>query len=185
MAAANDPTTLYTSTEFEECAGTIPFDLATGRICLIHKSRRDVWILPKGHRDRGETREEAALRETCEETGYRCHLPKVNMSTRIIPAGDTGYRQEKPPIYKGVSEPVAVMVRELPDKWGVRSIKFIWWYIAAIDGKVSDAEAQGHGENFESGLFGYEEALQKLTYQVDREVVGKAVEIIKATYGVN
>ena len=35
---------------------------------------RPVWTLPKGTLAPGETNEQAALREVCEETGYRCQV---------------------------------------------------------------------------------------------------------------
>ena len=41
---------------------------------VVHRPRYDDWSLPKGHLDRGETWEEAALREVREETGVRCAI---------------------------------------------------------------------------------------------------------------
>lgn len=41
-----------------------------GRLCLVRPVGRGLWALPKGHRDPGETPEQAALREVAEETGY-------------------------------------------------------------------------------------------------------------------
>jgi 8-oxo-dGTP pyrophosphatase MutT (NUDIX family) len=38
-------------------------------LCTEHK-RGPVWVLPKGHIEQGETREQAAVREVQEETGY-------------------------------------------------------------------------------------------------------------------
>ena len=35
---------------------------------------RPVWTLPKGTLAEGETSEQAALREVCEETGYHCRV---------------------------------------------------------------------------------------------------------------
>jgi 8-oxo-dGTP diphosphatase len=43
-------------------------------ICVVHRPRYDDWSLPKGKLDRGETFEQAALREVLEETGLRCRL---------------------------------------------------------------------------------------------------------------
>ena len=43
-------------------------------ICLVHRPRYDDWSLPKGKLDRGESFEQAALREVLEETGLRCRL---------------------------------------------------------------------------------------------------------------
>ena len=41
---------------------------------VVHRPRYDDWSLPKGHLDRGESWEEAALREVREETGVRCAI---------------------------------------------------------------------------------------------------------------
>jgi 8-oxo-dGTP diphosphatase len=35
-----------------------------------------IWTFPKGHIEKGETSETAALREVQEETGYRCEIEK-------------------------------------------------------------------------------------------------------------
>jgi len=43
-------------------------------VLVVHRPRYDDWSLPKGKLDRGESFEEAALREVLEETGLRCRL---------------------------------------------------------------------------------------------------------------
>jgi len=43
-------------------------------IAVIHRPRYDVWSLPKGKVDPGETAPVAAVREVHEETGHRCVL---------------------------------------------------------------------------------------------------------------
>ena len=43
-------------------------------VCVVHRPRYGDWTLPKGKLDKGETFEEAALREVLEETGLRCRL---------------------------------------------------------------------------------------------------------------
>ena len=45
-----------------------------GSVLVVHRPRYDDWSLPKGHLNRGETWEEAALREVREETGVRCAI---------------------------------------------------------------------------------------------------------------
>ena len=48
--------------------------LHDGRVALIHRPKYDDWSLPKGKLDRGESWEDAALREVEEEIGLRCRL---------------------------------------------------------------------------------------------------------------
>jgi 8-oxo-dGTP diphosphatase len=43
-------------------------------VLLVHRPRYDDWSLPKGKLDRGESWEDAAVREVEEETGLRCEL---------------------------------------------------------------------------------------------------------------
>jgi 8-oxo-dGTP pyrophosphatase MutT (NUDIX family) len=51
---------------------------------LVHRSAYDDWTFPKGKLLRGETEEEAAVREVEEETGLRCQLGRE--------VGTTSYR---------------------------------------------------------------------------------------------
>ena len=41
-------------------------------LCVVHRPKYDDWSLPKGKLDRGESFEQAAVREVLEETGLRC-----------------------------------------------------------------------------------------------------------------
>src|SRR3712207_412589 len=51
-------------------------------LCLVHRPRYDDWSLPKGKLDRGESFEDAAVREVWEETGLRCRLLQELPETR-------------------------------------------------------------------------------------------------------
>jgi 8-oxo-dGTP diphosphatase len=46
----------------------------TVAIAIAHRPRYDEWSLPKGKLDKGESWEDAALREVEEEIGLRCRL---------------------------------------------------------------------------------------------------------------
>ncbi|MDQ3647409.1 MAG: NUDIX hydrolase [Actinomycetota bacterium] len=59
-----------------------------GRVLLVHRPRYDDWTLPKGKLDRGETFEEAALREVREETGLRCTLGREVATTEYRDSKD-------------------------------------------------------------------------------------------------
>ena len=45
-----------------------------GRVAIVYRPKYDDWTFPKGKLERGETEEEAALREVEEETGLQCEL---------------------------------------------------------------------------------------------------------------
>lgn len=45
-----------------------------GRVAVVYRPKYDDWTFPKGKLERGETEEQAALREVEEETGLICEL---------------------------------------------------------------------------------------------------------------
>jgi 8-oxo-dGTP pyrophosphatase MutT (NUDIX family) len=64
------------SPRLEFSAGGLVFDEA-GRVLLIRARdlrHQPVWTLPKGALKPGESSADAALREVCEETGWRCEV---------------------------------------------------------------------------------------------------------------
>jgi 8-oxo-dGTP pyrophosphatase MutT (NUDIX family) len=66
----------------EISAGGLVFNRRTGKFLLI-LDQNGRWALPKGHLERGETAEQAALREVSEETGLPLERLKIlkNIST--------------------------------------------------------------------------------------------------------
>ena len=57
-----------------------------GLVAVVHRPRYDDWSLPKGKLDRGESWEDAALREVLEETGLRCELGEQLPEVRYMDA---------------------------------------------------------------------------------------------------
>ncbi len=55
-------------------------------IILVHRPRYDDWSFPKGKLDRGETFEQAAVREVAEETGLVCELGHELPATEYLDA---------------------------------------------------------------------------------------------------
>jgi 8-oxo-dGTP pyrophosphatase MutT (NUDIX family) len=52
------------------------------QVLLVHRRHPRLWALPKGTPDSGETIEETALRETCEETGLKVEIERPLRSIR-------------------------------------------------------------------------------------------------------
>jgi 8-oxo-dGTP diphosphatase len=55
-------------------------------IILVHRPRYDDWSFPKGKLDKGESYEDAAVREVAEETGLVCALGHELPSTEYVDA---------------------------------------------------------------------------------------------------
>ncbi|KAH9476490.1 8-oxo-(d)GTP phosphatase [Psilocybe cubensis] len=177
MAAPRHPTTQYLAGSFVLSAGSVLFrrraSTNTLEICILHQLTRDEWLLPKGRKDRGETIEQAAVRETYEETGYVCALWPQRMPTRATVPGVSNVHVVE--IAGGLVEPIAVTVRDL----GSSNSKIIFWYITVVEEGVEKVEgSQMENENFESVFVDVEDAVERLTFQVDREVVNLAIDIV-------
>ena len=195
MAVSALPTTTYPASHFLESAGCVIFHLSSAHICLQKYLReQDRWILPKGRRNLNESRPCAALREVKEETGYACRLLPVTMQTRCPPADDDDPNvPDLPREESRITEPFMLMVRDTTaatasksDLFGEEeSVKLIWWYVAVYEGNI-DQTSQGlspKGEDWYSvEWFSYRDAVERLSFETDREVVRRAIEIVEATY---
>jgi 8-oxo-dGTP pyrophosphatase MutT (NUDIX family) len=180
------------------------------QICLIHHISRADYLLPKGRVERSEHPFFGALRETAEETGYALDalrsLP-VRMYTRApaVGAEDSGPTQVEEAVCE---EPFMCTIREYgttvskrkegetrtattDDRLvghGPRHTKIIWWYLAElIDDdapSISHEERRDEDKIYRSEFVNASEVLQHATFEQDREILRKALELVKGTYGV-
>ncbi|KAK6840185.1 NUDIX domain-containing protein [Apiospora arundinis] len=132
------------------------------KVCLLHYMAKDQWLLPKGRRNCRETRQAAAVREVREESGYACRLRPVTMPTRA-PLGAGGGRRQ-----------------------GLRA------HVPGPHGAVH-ARARGGGEDgtdyepgepevhFAPAFFDCDAALKKLTFQKDRDVLRRAMDLVETS----
>ena len=80
-----------------QSAGTLLYRTREGRleVLLVHPSgnynRRAPWSIPKGHPEEGESLEQAARRETREETGVT--------PAELVPLGSIDYRRSRKRIH--------------------------------------------------------------------------------------
>lgn len=117
-------------------------------IVLIYLKSRNVWSLPKGAIERGESQGETALREVEEETGLRAKIVQ-----RI----------------GGISYTFFIKDRDS------RCFKNVDYYLMEfIEGSTDDHDS----EVDEVGWFPIDEALEKVIYKGDREIIKKAREIL-------
>jgi len=169
MSTSKHPTSQYFANEFTVSSGSIPFRRAVHsispnssqsgwEICILYHRPGAEWLLPKGRKEPGETIQETAVRETYEETGYRCKLLlELEKST----------------------EPIAVTIRHLKEN----NVKIIWWFVSIVEeGTTKQLNTQMANEDFVSEFMPAEEAIAKLTFQGDRDLAAKALEYVRVSY---
>ncbi len=161
-----------------ESVGAVLFRLSSREICILHLLKRDEYILAKGRRNCGETRQDTAVREVSEETGFTCRLLPVNMYTRAPPAVETEELDDRPRLYTKICEPFTLQIRQL----GQGQVKLIWWFVAAVDEDVPQEDTLLEGGRYSVEFHSYEAVLDKLTFQMDREMVEKAIEVVENPY---
>jgi 8-oxo-dGTP diphosphatase len=82
-----------------------------GQVLVVHRPRYDDWSLPKGKLERGESWEEAALREVLEETGVGGRLLRELDGDRYL---DRKGRPKR--VRWWLMQPVAIDVHEPDDE---------------------------------------------------------------------
>lgn len=176
MATPPNRTDQYTSEEFVESCGAILFDSQIQEVCLIHYIEKGEWLLAKGRRNCGESRHEAALRELREETGHQAKLHPVWMSTRAPPLDEEGHVPDQARSYQGLTEPFMMTMRRLGNEQE-KNVKIIWWYIAALHEGVVPGSNESGEEKFKPEFFPLDVAAKKLSFNDDRKVLEKAIEL--------
>ena len=179
MAESRFKSEQYTSEEFVESAGAVLFRLSSRKICVLRHLEYNEYVLAKGRHNCGEASQVAALREVTEETGFVCRLLPVNMYTRAPPAVESEQADDQARFYTGACEPFTLQIRHL----GKDHVKLIWWFVAAVDEETppKDRDAQDK-DKYAVEFYSYADVLDKLTFQTDREMVKKAIELVENTY---
>jgi 8-oxo-dGTP pyrophosphatase MutT (NUDIX family) len=123
-----------------------------------------------------ESRAEAALREVQEETGLACFHLNSKSATRAPAPCEPADVADKSRVYDNVLEPFIFSMRQLG---GEKGVKLIWWFIAEVD--VGAPVGKGE-KDFEVAAFKYQEAVEMLTFEGDREVLHRAIETVEQTF---
>lgn len=101
------------------------------------------------------------------------------MHTRAPPAVGTEWVDDRVRLHTGVCEPFTLQIRRL----GEGRVKLIWWFAAAVDEETPPMDrAAQEKDRYAVEFYSYTEVLDKLTFQMDRDMVKKAIELVKNTY---
>ncbi|KAI0190502.1 hypothetical protein EV127DRAFT_453612 [Xylaria flabelliformis] len=175
MAEHRWKSTLYSSDLYVEACGAIVFDMAAKP---SSKKKTGEWVLPKGRRNCHETRQEAARREVREESGYGIALLPLTLATRAPSAAEPHDVKDVPRVYDDVVEPFMLDVRDL----GKKGVKLVWWFVAELEPDGLDGKEKGE-DQFRAEWLDPREALMRLTFQKDRDVLLRAVELVECMHG--
>ncbi|WP_424007398.1 NUDIX hydrolase [Haloferax denitrificans] len=118
-----------------------------GRLCLVHRPRYDDWSLPKGKLEPGETLVETAVREVREET--RCDVDCDRFAGR--------YEYRVPDGAGTPGGPKGVFV----------------WHMRVADERPFEPDGEVDARQWVTPA----EARQRLTYETERALVGRAFEL--------
>lgn len=179
MAVSRFESEQYTSEAFVESVGAILFRLSSREVCVLHLLERDEYVLAKGRRNCGESRKDTAVRELTEESGFSCRLLHLNMSTRAPPAVETEQPGDEARFYTDICEPFTLQLRRL----GKGNVKLIWWYIAAVNEEQPFKKDLQEWQRFAVEFYSYTDVLEKLTFQMDRDMVSRAIDIVTSNHG--
>lgn len=174
-------TKTISSEKFVESCGAILFDLANLpdiKVCLIQHKDSEEWHFAKGRRNQHESRKDAAIREVIEETGFRCRLLPLTMPTRATPFDAHADIPDKAKVCENLEEPFMCQIRTLKAGKGT---KIIWWFIAALEGDLGREKLPGE-EKWLPAFKPWQDALNALTFQNDREMLQKALSLLQMTF---
>lgn len=161
MTSCNDGI-LDFSDSFVLSSGTVSIDSSKGLVLLLYHRPKGEYLLPKGRKNVGETLQDAAVRETMEESGYKCHLLGHDLPIKA-----------PYPITSRHTEPIAVQQRM---SHGVR--KIIFWYLAQVDSDCPIGQKLEEGEDFEVRWVREEVAPSTMSFAEDRKIVEKALSAL-------
>ena len=81
--------------------------------------------------------------------------------------------------YPGLTEPFMLTIREM----GGSGMKLIWWFVAVVDGEPdgngSSVPVGAGDSDFRAEFFTFEEAVGKLSFRNDREVLERAIALVQ------
>ncbi|KAK6543787.1 hypothetical protein TWF694_000519 [Orbilia ellipsospora] len=175
----------YPSTSLTESAGTVLFHLPSRTICLLSQTKKPGYselLLPKGRRNVDESRAAASLRETTEETTYKCSLLPVTLPSRQTLQEEDEDAGDKVRAHENCTESFYMQLRKIGREKD--RAKIIWWFVAQVDEEdYEKKKVEGWDGVVKKGLsvewLGYDDTIAELSYETDVDVVKAAIELVK------
>lgn len=100
------------------------------------------------------------------------------MATRAPASHEPNNVQDKARVYPDLIEPFMHTLRHVSN-----GVKLIFWYIAVLD-EDDLSRSEGGEASYQVASFSYEEAVEKLSYNSDRDILKRAVDIVEQSYPV-
>jgi 8-oxo-dGTP pyrophosphatase MutT (NUDIX family) len=157
---------------------------ALGKHSGYHK-----WVLPKGMIEKGEDKLETAVREVAEEFGLMIRIIRPKPVSRVKYTYFAQFKTESSnlktttPKVPNIEDTRRVINyqenfdrrRNLSEKNSIRVFKTVYFYLA----EYLSGDLTKHGwEMEETGWFNYENALEKLAFQDEKEALVKAWSLL-------
>ncbi|KAI0406628.1 NUDIX hydrolase domain-like protein [Xylaria palmicola] len=164
---------LHFSDSFVISCGTVTVDKNASKVLLIRWRKTGEVFLPKGRKDLGETLEQAALRETYEETGIRVQLLPAAIKTLATSPSSLG--ESARPV--DTTEPIAVAQRVTDG-----TLKIIFWYVASGDSTAAPGDRpQQENEDFDTLWVRFDETDSTLSFDDDRRIARAGIDAVSRT----
>ncbi|KAK4459070.1 NUDIX hydrolase domain-like protein [Cladorrhinum samala] len=161
--------------------GTVTLDLERGKMLIVYNTKYDIFQIPKGRRNVGESMIDAAFRETYEETGWHARPLRVIMTTRASLAKEER-GTEKAEVTEGNlgNEPIGACTYVCPQSEVPGVLKTVYYYPATADSTAErDMNTQEEHEKLEPMWIPISEATEKLTFQAERNVVERLLACVQ------
>ncbi|KFZ16187.1 hypothetical protein V502_05209 [Pseudogymnoascus sp. VKM F-4520 (FW-2644)] len=174
LAMAQSPSTLTRLSEaFVISCGTITLDPVERKVLLIRWNKNGEIFLPKGRKNIGEGLEDATVRETYEETGFRVTILPLPIPTLATPGTAVGQANELN------TEPIAFSQR-LTDN---NTLKLIFWFSARGDSTATpESGTQEEGEDFDPIWVDLDSVIETLTFADDRRIAERLISLMPSCF---
>ncbi len=131
-----------------------------GRVLMLWHNKIRAWLMPGGHVEAGEFPDEAAIRETKEETG---------LDVEIVGDREVEYGDE---VAHSLAKPFVIMYENVPYKTEPMHVHFDLVYVA----RVKSGGLKESGESSGIGWYGKDEIMKIDTLENVRNVALAALD---------